>query len=74
MKQAQTSRNTRRPINPKNDATLKSISKHLFDNTVHNPVPAVLYIHYHHFPISMLQWRERNPSSNLATPLNLAQA
>ena len=61
-------------LTTKKFALLKSISKHLFDNIVPNPVPAVLYIHYHHFPISMLQWRERNPSNNLSTPLNLAQA
>ena len=66
----QLGKNNSEEFTSKKYVLFKSITKHLFNNVATCPLSKVLYIHWHHFPIALLQWRENHPRSYLATSLS----
>ena len=47
-----------------------SIVHHLCNNNHKYTMPRELYIHSHHFPISILRWERKNPEIILTTPIS----
>ena len=56
-------------ISIKKYALFQSIKRHLLIPSSHSFIPTVLYIHAHHFPKCLLQWRKNHPTIGIATPL-----
>ena len=52
----------------------KSINRYLLDGNTVSQIPKYVYINCHHYPISLLIWRNENPKIGFSTPLKLSQA
>ena len=61
-------------LTPKKWAFVQSVQRHLRSRDTLSKVPHAIWIHPHHFPNALLEWRRNQRKVNLITPLTLLQA
>ena len=61
-------------LTPKKWAFVQSVQRNLRSRDTLSKIPHAIWIHPHHFPTALLEWRRNQRKRNLITPLTLLQA